>query len=64
MGKNTARSPRKNTDVIRNTFLLSLKIEPRYDGNKTVMQHGANSAAIPAINAVMSDAMINVSIFI
>src|SRR3989344_2347675 len=55
-GRNTARRPKKNTNVIRNTFRFSLKIEPKYDGNKTVMQQGANSAAIPAINAVISDA--------
>jgi len=63
-GRNTARRPKKNTNVIRNTFRFSLKIEPKYDGSKTVMQQGANSAAIPAINAVISDAIINVSIFI
>ncbi|OGF51749.1 hypothetical protein A3I27_03700 [Candidatus Giovannonibacteria bacterium RIFCSPLOWO2_02_FULL_43_11b] len=62
-GRNTARRPRKNIKVIKNTFRFSLKIEPKYDGNKTVIQQGANSAAIPAINAVMSDAIINVSMF-
>ena len=63
-GRNTANRPRKNTKVIKITVLFSLKIEPRYDGNKTVMQQGANNAAIPATNAVISDAMINVSMII
>ena len=39
-------------------------MEPRYDGNKTVMQQGANSAAIPATNAVTRDAMISVSMLV
>src|SRR3989338_5450842 len=63
-GKNTVKRPRKNTKVIKRTFRFSLKIEPRYDGSKTVMQQGANNAATPATNAVMSDAIINVSIYL
>ena len=31
-------------------FLRSLKIVPRYEGNRKVMQHGANKANIPAKN--------------
>ena len=34
----------------------SLKIETRYDGSKTVIQHGANSAATPAMNAEIIEA--------
>jgi hypothetical protein len=46
--------------VIATTLLRSLNIEPRYDGNKTEIQHGAKSAAIPAIKAVISDARIKI----
>jgi hypothetical protein len=46
--------------VIATTLLRSLKIEPRYDGSKTDMQHGAKRAAIPAMNAVINDAKIKI----
>ncbi|OGN09840.1 MAG: hypothetical protein A3C64_01455 [Candidatus Yanofskybacteria bacterium RIFCSPHIGHO2_02_FULL_41_12] len=63
-GKNTAKRPKKKTNVISITARFSLKIEPRYDGRRTVMQQGANSAAIPATNAVTSDAIINISMIV
>ena len=51
-------------NVMRNTFRLVRKIEPKYAGRSTVTQHGANKAAMPAINAAMSDVLIIVSIAI
>ena len=55
-GRNTASNPRKNTSVIPTTVLFWRKMEPRYAGSRTVMQHGANNAAVPAMKAAMRDA--------
>ena len=32
------------------TFLRSLNIVPKYEGNRNVIQHGANKAKAPAKN--------------
>ena len=45
--------------VMRKTLYLSLKIEARYDGKSTVIQQGANRAAIPAMKAEIIDAPSN-----
>ena len=37
-------------------------MEAKYDGKRTVMQHGANNAATPAINVAIIDAPSNNSI--
>src|SRR3989338_6971957 len=63
IGRKTARSPRKKTEVMSMTVLFCLKIEPKYAGSSTPMQQGANNAAIPAIKAVINAAKIRISMF-
>ena len=60
IGKKTVAIPKKNTNVIMRTLRFSRKIDPKYDGSKTEIQHGANKAAMPAIKAVINDARINI----
>ena len=43
---------------------LCLNIEAKYVGKSTVTQQGAKSAATPAKNAAINDALTNNSIFI
>jgi len=64
MGIKTASSPKKYIKVMKNTLLFSLKIEAKYVGSKTVMQQGANKAAIPAKNAAINDALTSKSMLL
>jgi len=42
--------------VIFKILFFSRKADPRYAGNKIVMQHGANKATMPAKNDAIIDA--------
>jgi len=37
------------------TFLRSLNIVPKYEGNRNVIQHGANKAKAPAKNEPVNE---------
>jgi len=50
--------------VMKKILYFSLKMLPRYEGRRTVMQHGAKSAANPAINAAIRDVPIRGSMFL
>src|SRR3990167_579872 len=63
IGRNTVRTPKKKTKVIKKILYFSLKILPKYDGSRTVIQHGEKSAPPPATNAAINDVPTNVSIY-
>jgi len=62
IGRKTVKIPRKNINVIKNILYFSLKMFAKYDGKRTVIQHGAKSAATPATNAATSDVPTSISI--
>lgn len=47
--------PRANTNVKRTILFLSLKIVPRYEGKRKVIQQGANKATIPPRKEAVND---------
>ena len=62
MGRKIDKIPRKYMKVIKNTVAFCLKIEAKYVGSRIVIQQGAKSAAIPAKNEAINDALIKRSI--
>ena len=54
-GTKIEASPKAKIRVKYITFLLSLKIVPRYVGKRKVIQQGANNASTPAKKDAVSD---------
>lgn len=54
-GISIAPNPRAKTSVRNTTRLRSLKIVPKYEGNRNVIQQGANSATIPPTKAATKE---------
>ena len=48
-------NPRAKIRVRKTIRFLSLKIVPKYEGNKKVIQHGAKSATMPPKNEAVSE---------